>query len=487
MQQSFKFNFLLFFTFFFLLTSSNRVVKLQQKDGELFVNLLKKKEGILNIHTSNDSINIFFDQLLTKINEPKSMIELYKLFGAVVTKIECGHTSLFPSKNVLKEWVMLRKSLPIDYVLIGNKLFVKEIEKDDEKIVNLGKSKAQIRKIPKNSELISIDGQSVSEMMCKIGEIISSDENGKEFKYFQASQLFEFYRNISFDLKDSVEVVYSEKKDTSKIYLYTGIAPVKSINKRLKDYTNLVKKQQKDIGKFSILKNKYAHFKFISFKDCRGKKYEEFLEKSFKEIEKKKIKKLIVDLRGNNGGQMQFSFMRYLLGPKVYLGKYVVNKPFVRFDNKGIAKHNEEFRNHKKLSKQQAKILKKQSSFEGKIFTSDVDKKLIFKGDIIVITDEGTFSAASILACHLKTLAKAKIVGHTAGGSFYKGNAGTLSVILPYTKFVLTVNPNTFWSNLIDSKEPCKIKEPDLILDPISPKLNKKDEWYLNKACKAFK
>ena len=343
-----------------------------------------------------------------------------------------------------------------------------------------------IKTIPKNSEIISIDHLTVPQMMYKIGEYISSDENGIDFKYFQAAQLFEFYRNIATEGKDSIQVIYSEKKDTTVLYFKTGVPPVKTINKRLKAYFDLQSKNQKDIGKFSILKNKYAYFKFISFAECRGNKYEKFLKKSFEEIKKKKIQKLIVDLRGNNGGQMQFSFLRYIVGPNVYLGKYQVNKPFERFKNQHISKFNEDFRNHKKLSRWQKKNKRKDDDFEGQMKTFLIENDLIFKGKIIVITDAGTFSAASILACHLKTLAKAKLVGQPAGGSFYCGNAGTLHVTLPYTNFMMTVNPNTFYSQLERVENPQLIKIPDLILQPVTPKMKKKDDWFINKACKAF-
>ena len=481
MISKIKYIFFLVVLITFSFSASNRIGK-QKGDAEILIDVLKSKEGILDLNTSSDSLEYYFNFLNQQLTTKKTYLELYKLFSSTISKLQCGHTQLFPSKNAFREWVYQRKSLPFDYVLVGKKLFVNELVKEDEKIVNIGIAKELIKTIPKNSEIISIDPQ----MMNKIGEYISSDENGIDFKYFQSAQLFEFYRNIATEGKDSIQVIYSEKKDTTVLYFKTGIPPVKTINKRLKAYFELQRKNQKDIGKFSIIKNKYACFKFVSFAECRGNKYEKFLKKSFEEIKKKEIEKLIVDVRGNNGGQMQFSFLRYIVGPNVYLGKYQVNKPFERFKNQHISKFNEDYRNHKKLSRKQKKYKRKEDDFEGQIKTSLIEDDLIFKGKIIVITDAGTFSAASILACHLKTLAKAKLVGQTAGGSFYCGNAGTLHVTLPYTNFKMTVNPNTFYSQLERVENSQLIKIPDLILHPVTPKMNKKDDWFINKACKAF-
>lgn len=479
--------FLKFSILFLFFAFSSSINKPQLNDAEILIHVLSTKEGTIDIHTSKDSLELQFEKLRENLNTKQSYIELYKQFSSTISKIQCGHTQLFPSKKVFKEWVLDRNSLPIDYILVGKQLFVNESIAEDEKIVNADKPKKQFNCIPKNSEIISIDHQTVPELMEKMGKYISSDEDGIDFKYFQATQLFEFYRCLIADKKDSVEVLYSEKRDTLKMYLFTGIPPIKTINKRLKEHFVNENKKQKDIGKFTVLKNKYANFKFVSFNDCRGKKYEKFLKESFEEIQKKKLTKMIVDLRGNNGGQMQFSFMRYLLGSKVYLGKYLVKKPFKRFHNQHIRKFNKEYRNHKRLTRIQKRLKRRKSDYDGQIFTRDVDEKLIFKGDIIVITDEGSFSAASILACHLKTLLKAKIVGQPAGGSFYIGNAGTLQVKLPYTNFKMTVNPNTFSTQLERNNNPQQIKQPDLLLTPITPKMNKKDDWYINKACKAFK
>lgn len=481
-------NFKPFFLLILLLFSfSSTNNKSQLKDADILIQLLSAKEGSIDLHISEDSISKIFSSLKENLNEPKTYLELYKEFSSTISKIQCGHTQLFPSKKAFKEWVLKRNSLPIDFILIGKQLFVNESIIEDEKIVDADKPKKQFNCIPKNSEIISIDHKTVPQMMNEIGNYISSDENGIDFKYFQATQLFEFYRCLSADKKDSIEVIYSEKKDTTITYLYTGIPPVKTINKRLKKYFEDERKKQKDIGKFSVVKNKYALFKFVSFSECRGKKYEKFLKESFEEIQKKKLTKMIVDLRGNNGGQMQFSFMRYLLGPKVYLGKYIVKKPHKIFQNKHIRKLNKEYRNHRRLSHIQKRQKRKNSDFEGQIYTRNVDEKLIFKGDIVVITDEGSFSAASILACHLKSLSKAKIVGQPAGGSFYIGNAGTLQVQLPFTNFKMTVNPNTFSTQLERVKNPQQIKQPDVILHPITPKMNKKDDWYMNKVYKGFK
>ena len=468
-------------------SDEEKEVRLQRKDCEILREILINKEGKLDIHVSEDSIFKAFDDLHANLDVELPFIELYKSFGKAVSTIQCGHTNLSPSGRVFGEWRNERMSLPCDYILIGKKLFVNELVKEDKKIVNFGKRKSQQKNIPKNSEIISIDGETVPDMMDKIGEFISSDENGIEFKYANATNLFEFLRNVAYrDRKDSLEVVYSAKRDTDKIVLYTGYPPLKTILKRLDKLEKQNEKNLKNIGKYSVIKSKYAYFRFVSFYECHGAKYEKFLEKSFKDIEKKKIKKLIVDVRGNAGGQLQYSFMKYIVGSNKLMGRYEYNKTFKRFTNRHLKKYNEFYRNYKKSSRSIKRYLRKHPGYGYELYTGYVDSDLIFEGDIIVITDEGSFSASSLLACHLKTMAKAKIVGQTAGGSFFCGNSGGLQLELPYTKFGVTINPFTFWSHLPQQENSQSIKKPDLVLEPINPKMGKKDDWYITKAIQGF-
>ena len=293
------------------------------------------------------------DAVEKRFQNSLSLLEQFKAYGGLLSKIQCGHTQIHPNKEIFREWLTVRKSLPIDYYLIGRRLVVNKLEKEDILIYKEAKSKYQFRKkIKPGSEIIEIDHKSIPDIMNDIGEFLSSDENAIGFKYFQSAQLFEFYRHCTnvFD-KDSVEVKYLKKNgDTTSIYLETGVAPVYSITQRLSDSEKLFQKKESDIGKF-VVSGKYGIFSFTSFAASHGFVYEEFIEKSFKKIKSKKIKKLIIDLRGNTGGAMQYSLMRYFVGEDVSLGRYIVGKPKKLYESRHITKFNSDYSKHRKISR----------------------------------------------------------------------------------------------------------------------------------------
>lgn len=481
---------LIFASILFLgVSSRSNSVPEQLKDYEVFKNVLLEKEGRLDLYSPMNSIMESLTELERELSQERTLLEQFKAYGRTLSKIQCGHTQIHPNKATLREWLSQRNSLPLDFYLQGKKLFVSKLLSSDYPLIHQRKtSRERRKKIKENSEIISIDNQTIPEIMQEIAPFLSSDQDAIDFKYFQIAQLFDFYRHMSHPFtKDSIRVVYTRGRDTSEIYFQTGMAPVNTMNDRLKKAGEEFDKSTEDIGKFKIERSRYAYFRFKSFKACHGKKYETFLRESFKKIKQRKVKRMIVDLRGNTGGVMQYSFMRYIVGHDVLLGRYVVEKPKRGIENRNIKKIDTDYFKHKRLSRRQRRMIRKGKFENGEIRTPPVEEDLIFSGEIVVITDEGTFSAASMLTCHLKTLAEAKIVGRPPGGSFFRGNAGTLNVKLPKSGFKLFVNPNTFYSHLKESDRSKHLKEPDVLLTPRYLKPKKIDTYYLRAAISAFK
>ena len=474
-----------------ILTSSKYItaVSRQQQDFDVFKTVLNQKEGVLDLHTDKDSIQSYLNELKEELSSEKSLLEQYKLYSATLAKLGCGHTQIIATRKVQKEWLLERNSLPFDMYLVGQHLVVGDEDPEDLENIHEGKSNyEQSKKLEKGTEILSIDHRTIDEMMVEMGKYISSDENTMDFKYYQASQMFDFYRHLALPFKkDSIHIQYvTPEKDTNEMYFQPGAAPLYAMNNRLAEVSSAYFKAEDDHGKFKIVNDKYGYFRFKSFTSSSGREYEAFLKKSFREIKSKEIDKLVIDLRGNTGGVMQYSFMKYMVGADVKLGRYVIEKPNTPSNRKYISKVNIHYLRHTLMSNQQRRKVASGKFDNGTMRTEKVDRSLIYDGEIVVITDEGTFSSAAMLACHLKTLKKAKLAGRAPGGSFYAGNAGTLLVKLPQSGFKVAVNPNTFYSHLEKTDDPSAIKQPDLFLNPLILDLKEQNQFYFKQAISLF-
>lgn len=464
-------------------------VSRQQRDYDVFSTVLNQKEGIIDLHMSKDSIQLYLRDLKYELNSEKSLLEQFKLYSATIEKLHGGHTQIMATRKVQAEWLAERNSLPFDIYLIGRRLVVGELDFEDYEIINEGKSKYErLKMLTEGTEILSIDQRTVDQMMAHMGKYISSDEGTMDFKYYQAGQMFDFYRHMALPFtKDSILVKFvSPEKDTNEVYFKTGTAPVHSINNRLLELSSEYYSSEDNLGRFKIVDDQYGYYRFKSFTSSTGREYEYFLKRSFRDIRDNAIDKLIVDLRGNTGGVMQYSFMKYMVGEGVNLGRYIIEKPDSKTNRKYVKKINMHYLRHNLMSSQQRRKMENGEFNEGIQETESVDSSLIYKGEVIVITDEGTFSSAAILACHLKTMKDAKIVGRTAGGSFYAGNAGTLLVKLPQSGFLIAINPNTFYSHLERAEDPRAIKVPDLYLDPFLITKKEQDQFYFKQALTLF-
>jgi hypothetical protein len=462
----------------------------QLEDFRVFRSVLESKEGTLDMHLSSDSISFYLGQLETALQKDQSILEQFKLYSEMIARLNCGHTQVLNNRKIQAEWLLEKNDLPIDMYLIGRRLVVgKIIPEDYENTIRDNRPEGGPSSIPVGSEILSIDSLSVPEMMAGIGRYLSGDEGSVGFKYYQAQELFAFYRHLAFPFRaDSISVQYvTPQNDTLHTFLQPGKAPLHSMNERIMSAALKYNENEVDMGKFKIVNGKYGYFRFTSFSASTGVEYDAFLRKAFRKMNRNNIDKLVVDLRGNTGGIMQYDFIKYFVGGNRDIGRYVIAKPFRKLENKYIKKMNLSFVRYAFLSWSQKRQLKNGNFDGGRIITDPIDEDVKFKGEVVVITDEGTFSSAAILACHLKTLADATIIGRPAGGSFYAGNAGTLLVKLPNSGLLISVNPNTFYSHLTPTNDPLEIREPDVYLDPMILDEKDRNQFYFRNAVATFK
>jgi hypothetical protein len=449
----------------------------QQKDFTVFKKGIFLIEAKIDRHVAMDSIQRVFAatelEFSTKVLSPT---EEYKLYAKCINLVQSGHTQVSPTRAVIRDYVVLGKSLPFDMVVVNKHVYVNGYAGDAKKKPKGSAKRNKSQEIPKGAEIIAIDEMTIPEWMEKIGEFISSDEDDPAFEYVIAGQAFDFFRFLATEEhKNYLEVDYVVKNDTIRESVRLGYAPLKLMEERFKADEKQFDKDKKSFGKFKFIGN-VGYFRFPSFNDNHGKLYSEFLKKSFKKIRKKKgVETIIIDVRGNHGGNIQTELLSYFVSEPQVVGNYNIEKRLKRKERRHIKKNTEEFRRYKHNMREFKRFERKHPQFNGQVVTYPIDTALIFRGNVIVLTDEGTFSAASLLASQMKTLCNAQIMGSRAGGSYYACNAGTLKFTLPHSKITFILNPNVCASTLSTTSIDPDIKNVDV---EIVPEYNAKPSVY---------
>lgn len=264
------------------LTPEEKIINKQIKDFEIFKTSLYELEANLTHHISEDSLFYFLNELKglcsSMIIDDKT---LYKAYSKVLVKVKSGHTNLQPTSKTYGYWIYEKKSLPMDVILVGKKLFTVKNHNmlNEEAMKKLSGSAKKENIIPQYTEIVSIDGKSIKTIMNKVAPYLSSDYGDESFKYYLSKNLFEFYSNLTNtgDENTEIQIEIIIKRDTISKSISLGYPAVKEINERFKEDKKKSKKKKKEekYGKFEILSNKYAYFTFDTFEKSKGKKIQE--------------------------------------------------------------------------------------------------------------------------------------------------------------------------------------------------------------------
>ena len=383
-------------------------------DFALFRQALEEAHpGLYRYHTKTEFDSIFSQQL-EKIDHEMTRQEYYKLLIPVVSQIKCGHTKLHTDENRTSNFFFnTEKVFPWRLHFDGNKAFVLD-------------SYINTTNVPVGAELISINGKPVSEIISEMLPAFFSDGNNITFKYIELDHYFSAYYANLFEGPDTFIVVYKGNSDLSEIKLpsisHSVIGQFEIQQEKLK--------ASKPPYSLEIKTNETALITVSSFwMESDTLKFRKFLKNSFKIINDKQIKNVIIDVRNNEGGidkrgallmswlmdhefgyydrlemttRKKFSFAKQAHLPKFYgILRLFISK---EKDGSYCWNHNKNL----KIQKPQKKH---------------------FDGNVYVLINGASFSVTAEFAAVAHFLKRATFIGEETGGGYYGNNSGVFAIV----------------------------------------------------------
>jgi hypothetical protein len=175
--------------------------------------------------------------------------------------------------------------------------------------------------------------------------------------------------------------------------------------------------------------------------ESAGEKFKPFIDSAFLEINKAKIQHLIIDIRKNEGGQPENAS---------YLYSYLTNKPFRFFQFLETNKKTYENDIKKGASytyiKESGKYRTRDSSMAAKYstffgFNIQQPQSNNFTGNVYVLIEGLTTSAAPQFASLVKLNKRGLLIGEEASGSLYGGSGrGYAYFYLPNTRILTMIS-----------------------------------------------
>lgn len=342
--------------------------------------------------------------------------------------------------------------------------------------------------IPVNSRIIEINGYPTDELFEELSSVVHSDGNNKLDRYRKMES--NFYLTKLLKVFEYAGESYSIKLMSDDAVTEMRVdALTQSESTRAQRL--LRRNNSEGVLSLSFLEDipNTAYLRISSFNttyfDDNYKKFTDEIDLTFNEISSNNTESLILDLRNNRGGEDSYD---------LYVLRYLMNKNFRMYGELTFRKDNYKFLPDGKHWDIPSSAFKKNN--KGTYDATDVlwpkgqstlgefePFKNRYKGDLIVLINAKTFSAASELAAKLHNSERAVFIGEETGGSYIGSVAGfTPTLRLPNSKLMANLSLMNIRQPFFDSSWTDRGILPDIEIYPSIEDIRSGKDAILNRA-----
>jgi hypothetical protein len=404
-----------------------------KKDYTILRQLLQKFHPALYWYTPKDSMDYYFDKYYNTISDSMTRQQFGFLTLAPLTqKIRCGHTSFsYPAAYNKQMREHLPPSIPL-YMKIW----------PDTMVLTLNLNKAD--SILKPGVVITrINGMNERQLTDTMFQFMTADGYSENVNYVRLSGAFPYFHRNILGLSSTYQIQYidSSTGEEKKIIIPVYDPSLDSISKKIvqtrtKQIDPKHKPEKWENIRSITFDSAHHQYAVLTLNSFTGGRLPSFFKKSFKQLRKKNIPNLIIDIRSNGGGNVSnytaltkyirdsnFKVCDSMIANTNRLGKYkkyfkdgLLNALILFFVSKKDDNGNYHFRYWEKRN-------------------FHPNKKNHYNGKVYVLINGPTFSASTLFAHAVKGQQNITLLGEEAGGGAY-GNSGIRipDIVLPHTK-----------------------------------------------------
>lgn len=341
--------------------------------------------------TSKESIYSEKERLLSGFDKDSITLKKFIATGMILTaQMSGGHTSLNWQNSKIIPEVRATKYVPFTGKLVDN----------NQKFIV---TNTAIPELKIGDVITSINEVSIIELYTECLSYIGGIES---FKKATCEKVFPLYVMFT----EKINFPYSIKTDITNSVIESAGLGVPELNKFLRNNSSV------DNYTFEIIEDNIG---LITYNRCVGlKKFDKFLKKTFQEIQKNGINKLIIDIRENGGGNSDLN--ESLLA---YLTKTAYQQGSGRYW-KVSSQAKQTYSENKIYTKMNGvEFMKKYCESDNLTIIEDFSEELTypnqpknyFNGKTCFLIGPNTFSSANFLADAIKTYNLSTLIGSATG------------------------------------------------------------------------
>ncbi len=405
------------------------------QEMDLLVDALKSLHPGLYRYRSADQMDSMITSIKESLSEQVRYSDLFLYYSKLTAFFQCGHTfpSFFNQKALINQLIIRSPDkLPFSFKVVEDRMLLRQ-------------SAFFTDRLKPGTEILQINQVPVSEILENVSKLIKSD-GGNPYKIKAdlnlwadgSAEAFDVYFPLLYpNTKGQFLISYqTEIGKTEEEIVVAALTPLE--RKRLIELNYPNQETQTSRRSLSFENENTAYLRMSTFDGfILGIDWKAYLKKTFKQIHSKKVSTLILDLRGNEGGQDEII---------LYLGK-CLNKNTMQLPVKETKTRFERvpdrFRPYISTWDTSFYDLRNQTERIDSTFyrlkQSTIQKvkpwPFAFDGKLYVLVDGSNSSASLILAEAIKENNMGTLVGEPTGGSLKGLNSGIIFFLrLPYSK-----------------------------------------------------
>lgn len=376
-----------------------------QADLQFYKSKLEQYHPNLYLYTSRQKINLLFDSLNTLITKPLTTLEFYRIITLTSSAVKDGHTLLLPGAETTTFHNANSKFLPLQLMIANGELYTKLVC-------------THSKSIPEGAKILTVNGTSSQEVLQELSNRQVRDGKNLSYTYWILDNYFREYYSYVFGHPEQFEIEY--ERDFARFK--TTIPALKKdsiVFYRTKNYPDVSFSKQPKTG-ITLSLNPATANAILTIKDFHNavlkadfqQDFTKTISSYFDTLIQAKTKNLILDLRNNQGGEIENG---------VFLLSYLLKEPFRVVNGYYCMKSGS------------------LAPCTGPSSGVHQARKNVYEGKLYVLTNGGSFSNSAIVSSCLKRHQRAIFVGSETGGNPNVLAGFGKSFELPNTKIAVDV------------------------------------------------
>lgn len=410
------------------------------EDFDLFSLALEESHAGLYNYISAQEYKTLTDKIKKELTHSMSEIEFYRLLCPVIEAIKCGHTRISISNQTNEFLNKQNIFIPFQLKFISGKAYVLKDLQDN--------------RIKPGSEILSINKRPISVIVSEIFKMQNSDGAITTAKFMKLDEKFHELYSLFIEQSHNFTIQYIPyNANKPKEVIVSGISnndwwnKIFSNNSPAPKLLSLKIIDNSDIAVLDIRK-------FVSQEiDEEFGSFQHFMDSAFNVIKTKRLQNLIIDLRGNGGGNIVDELIPYLINHPIQFYKTIdaprTSYSFLEHTDNGI------FFNEANVNKWN-KYRNENGRYDllGSRNENINPSPFVYNGNLCILIDGNSFSATAQLASILHDQKRALFFGEETGGSSLGSSSGDyLNLTLPHSQIKVTIPIRNYILNLSSSSK----------------------------------